>query len=118
VRFFEKGERPDLAARVIAENIGSITDEESRGALAERLGGLYEAGGQAQAAGEAYAEAGTLLKQPYLWESAERCFVASERWEQAAAAVSERVQLSGKASDQAALLALESDYLGRAGDHP
>lgn len=116
VRFFEKGSRPDLAARVIADNIQSVTDEESRGALSERLGDLYEAAGQQQVAGEAFAEAGTLLKQPYLWESAERCFVAAELWGQAATAVSERTQLTTQAPEQAALFALESDYLTRAGD--
>jgi hypothetical protein len=116
VRFFEKGERPDLAAQVIADNLAGVSDEESRGALSERLGSLCEAAGQHQRAGEAFAEAGALLKQPYLWESSERCFVSAELWEQAASAVSERVQLANKAQDQAALLAVEFGYLVRAGD--
>ncbi len=116
VRFFEKGERPDLAAQVIADNMASVTDEESRGALSERLGVLCEAAGQHQRAGEAFAEAAALLKQASLWEASERCFVAAELWEQAASAVSERAQLTGESTEQAALYALESDYLGRAGD--
>jgi len=93
-----------------------VSDEESRGALSERLGTLCEAAGQHQRAGEAFAEGAALLKQPALWEASERCFVAAELWEQAASAVSERAQLASKGSEQAALYALESDYLGRAGD--
>lgn len=116
VRYFEKGERRDLAVQVIAENIEAIADDEQRGALLKKLGELREANGDALSAGEAFAEGGTLLKAPALWEAAERCFVSAEAWDQAATAVDERAQLTGPAAEKAALFALEAGYLSRAGD--
>ena len=116
VKLFERGERADLAASTIADNVGAIEDEGARSQLYKKLGELREAAGEMSAAGDAFAEAGALGHDAGLWESAERCFVAAEVWDQAAAAVQQRAQLAGKPRDQAALLAKEADYLGRAGD--
>ncbi len=116
VKLFERGERADLAASVIAENVGAIEDEGARSQLYKKLGELREAAGEMNGAGDAFAEAGALGHDASLWESAERCFVAAEVWEQAAAAVQQRAQLAGKPRDQAKLLATEADYLGRSGD--
>src|SRR5450432_1404500 len=83
VRYFEKGDRADLAIQVIAENIEAIADEAQRGALLQKLGELRGTNGDALNAGEAFAEGATLLKSAGLWESAERCFVLAEAWDQA-----------------------------------
>ena len=48
--------------------------------------------------------------------AAEKAFVASEAWDQAATAVDERAQLEGGATTKAALYATEAEYLGKAGD--
>ncbi len=116
VRYFEKGERLDLAVQVIAENIEAIAEDAQRGALLKKLGELRETSGDSLSAGEAFAEGATLLKSAGLWESAERCFVAAEAWDQAATAVDERAQLTELPADRAALFASEAGYLSRAGD--
>jgi cellulose synthase operon protein C len=116
VRYFEKGVRPDLAVQVIAENIEAVAEDASRGALLKKLGELRETSGESLSAGEAFAEGATLLKHAGLWESAERCFVAAEAWDQAATAVDERAQLTEATGDKAALFATEAGYLSRAGD--
>lgn len=116
VRYFEKGERRDLAVTVIAENIEAITDDVQRGTLLKKLGELREASGEALSAGEAFSEAAGLLKSSALWESAQRCFVAAEAWDQAATAVDERAQLAELSADKAAFFATEAGYLSRAGD--
>jgi hypothetical protein len=116
VRYFEKGERRELAIQVIAENIDAITEETQRGTLLKKLGELREANGETLSAGEAFAEGASLLKSAPLWESAQRCFVAAEAWDQAATAVDERAQLAELPSEKAALFATEAGYLSRSGD--
>jgi cellulose synthase operon protein C len=117
IRFFDKAERPDLAAKVIAENVGSVEDEQTKGQLYKRLAELRAASGETAAAGEAYAEAALALKDATLWEAAEQCYVEAEAWEQAATAVNERAELASKPKERGALFAKEADYLERAGDH-
>ncbi|HEY4159921.1 MAG TPA: hypothetical protein VGM29_17540, partial [Polyangiaceae bacterium] len=51
-----------------------------------------------------------------LWESAERCFVSAEAWEQAATAIDERAQLSSSPKLKAQLFATEASYLSKVGD--
>ncbi len=116
VRFFEQGERADLAVQVIAENVAAVTEDSLRGPLLSKLAELREAAGESLSAGEAYAEAGGLLKSAALWASAERCFAVAEAWDQAATAADERAQLAEGASEKAALFATEAGYLSRAGD--
>ncbi len=116
VAFFEQVERRNRAAQVIADNIDAVSGETRRGPLLKKLAELREQAGDALSAGEAYAEAASLLKQSSLWEAAERCFVTAEAWDQAATAADERAQLSDVAVDKAALLATEASYLSRAGD--
>ncbi len=116
VRHFEKGERFDLAAQVIADNVGNVADERARGLLFRKLGELRQSVGEIAGAGDAFAEGAALAKDAGLWEAAERCFVQVETWDQAAAAIDERAQLSGKPVEQARLYATEAEYLGRSGD--
>jgi Tfp pilus assembly protein PilF len=116
VGFFEKAERRDRAIQVIAENIDAVSGDLRRGPLLQKLAELREAAGDLLTAGEAYSEAASLLKRAPLWESAERCFIAVEAWDQAATATDERAQLTTVAGDKAALLATEAGYLSRAGD--
>jgi hypothetical protein len=116
VRYFEKGERRELAIQVIAENIDAIAEETQRGALLKKLGELREGNGETLSAGEAFAEGASLLKSATLWESAERCFVAAEAWDQSATAVDERAQLAELSPEKAALFATEAGYLSRSGD--
>src|SRR5262249_25112229 len=96
VRYFEKGERVDLAVAVIAENLESIGDGHARAALLRKLGELREAAGESLAAGEAFAEAATLTSDSEMWAAAERCFANSSAWDQAATAVDERAQLESQ----------------------
>ncbi|MEO7032834.1 MAG: hypothetical protein ABI548_03300 [Polyangiaceae bacterium] len=116
VSFFEKADHRDRALQVIAENIDAVSGDAKRGPLLQKLAELREAAGESLPAGEAFAEAASLLKRPKLWESAERCFVAAEAWDQAATATDERAQLTEAAPEKAALLATEAGYLSRAGD--
>lgn len=113
---FERGQRPDLAAQVISDNIAEVEDEETRCKLFRRLGELNQAGGAILQAGEAYAEAAALSQDPKLWESAEQCFAQAQAWDQAATAIDARAQLTEQPKQQAQLFAAEADYLARAGD--
>jgi len=115
-KMFEKAGALDRAAQVIAENASSVVDLAARGALLERLGALREKLSDPGGAGEAYAEAAEAEKSDKLWEAAERCFVASERWEDAGRAAGQRVELEQSAMKQAAHLARSAEHLGRAGD--
>jgi hypothetical protein len=116
VGYFEKGSRADLAVVVLTENLPAISDDATRAELLGKLGSLRQQTGDTLGSGEAYSEAATLTKDANLWESAEKAFVASEAWDQAATAVDERAQLEGGAITKAALYATEAEYLGKAGD--
>ncbi|MCC6217742.1 MAG: hypothetical protein IT376_22985 [Polyangiaceae bacterium] len=116
VKFFEKGERLDLAAQVLADNVGSLSDDSARANSLEKLGGLREAAGDSVAAGEAFAEAAQITQKPAHWEAAERCFVRGEAWDQAATAAGELGKLAGRPRDQAQHHAREAEHLRRAGD--
>lgn len=116
VGFFEKGARPDLAAQVIADNIAGIDDESTKAELYRKLGELREASGDANGAGDAFAEAAVTAKSAQLWEAAERCYVQAQAWSQAASAVEARADLSERDSDKAGLFAREASYLRAGGD--
>ncbi len=116
LELLERGQRPDLAAQVISEALPNVKDDAVRAELLKRLGAMKRAAGDNQAAGEAYAEAASLLKSGDAWLSAEQAFAAAEAWEQAATAVSERAALEGSAPAKAKLMALEGSYLERSGD--
>ncbi len=51
-----------------------------------------------------------------LWEAAERCFVAAERWDRAGQAAVQRAELESDAKSQARHFARSADYLARGGD--
>ncbi|MCK6536464.1 MAG: hypothetical protein L6Q84_26130 [Polyangiaceae bacterium] len=116
IKLFEKGERFDLAAQVISDNVGSVSDESALAGLFKKLGELREAAGEHSAAGDAFAEAAAKGNDPGLWESAERCFAKASVWEQAAIAVERRAEQAQKPRDQAALLSKAAEYLAQAGD--
>lgn len=116
VRFFEAGERFDLAARVLTEHVGSVSDGTVRAEFLVRLGELRESAQDFVGAGDAYGEAATITKDPGTWEAAERCFVKAESWEQAASASEERAQATDSPTAKAVLYFTESTYLERAGD--
>lgn len=115
VKFFEKGERADLAAQALADNLAGFTEKSVRSPLLQKLGDLRLALNDANAAGDAYAEAAELLGQAKIWESAEKAYVTAGRMNDAANAVEQRAELAeGKA--QAALLAQAAELLLNAGD--
>lgn len=116
VRAYEKGDRPDLAAQVIAENVGAVGDDETRAGLYRQLGELREAAGDAAGAGDAFGEAAALSRAVGDWEAAERCFAVATAWEQAASAADEAGLIAQGERDKAEALARVADYLGRAGD--
>jgi tetratricopeptide (TPR) repeat protein len=104
VKLYEKGERLDLAAQAIADNVVAITDAQARGSLLQKLGELRQKLGDAGGAGEAFAEAAEALGQSKLWELAEKAFGEAGRPADVANALEQRAQLTdGKA--QAALFA-------------
>jgi tetratricopeptide (TPR) repeat protein len=115
-RLFEKAGQIEQAAQVIADHAAKLDDAVARGSLLERLGELREQLGDMAGAGEAYQDAADAQHSAKLWEAAERCFVHSEKWEQAANAAGQRAQLSGDAKQQAEMFARASEHLIRAGD--
>jgi tetratricopeptide (TPR) repeat protein len=115
-KMFEKTGALDRAAQVISENVASITDLHARGALLERLGEMREQAGDSAGAADSYAEAAEAQKNAKLWEAAERCFVAAEKWSAAAGAAAQRAELANEAKQQAQHLARAAGLFGRAGD--
>ncbi|MBX3262122.1 MAG: tetratricopeptide repeat protein [Labilithrix sp.] len=113
-KLFEKGERPDLAAQVLAEGAATIEDAVARGALMQRLGELREQLGESIAAGDSYAEAADALRNGKLWDEADRLYSGAEAWEKAANAAYQRGLLTGDLKQQAACYARAADYLSRA----
>ena len=116
VKLFEKGERLDLAADVIAENVSGLDSEETRMNLLVRLGELREKTEDPSGAGDAYVEAAGIGGGESAWAAAVRCYEQSERWEDAAHAIGEQASISDDASTQAALHAREAEFLFQAGD--
>ena len=116
VKNFERGERLDLAAQCIAENVNSIGDEATRAHLQEKLGTLRETLGDWQGAGEAFAEAASVLRTTAVFEAAEKCFVEAQSWNQAASVVDDLAQQVPHPIEQAKLFATAAVYLTRAGD--
>jgi hypothetical protein len=115
-KMFEKAGAIDRAAQVIAENAPSVNDPVARGPLLERLGDLREKLNDPGDAGEAYAESAEAQKSAKLWEAAERCFVAAERWDRAGQAAVQRAHMAADGKQQAAHFARGAEYFGRAGD--
>jgi hypothetical protein len=116
VKLFEKGNRLDLAAQVISDNCGAIDAPDARSALLVKLGELREKAGEQQGAGDAFAEAAELGAGLKAWEAAERCFVASERWQDAARAIGECANLTSDPKARSILHGREADLLFRSGD--
>ncbi len=116
-KMFKKAGALDRAAQVIAENAPSVTDPAARSGLLARLGELYEELDDPARAGDAYADgAGDGPSRAKLWEAAERCFVAAERWDRAGQAAVQRAELESDPKSQARHFARSADYLGRGGD--
>lgn len=116
-RLFEKGERQDLAAGILAEQAPQIEDPVARGQLMQRLAELREGLGQAVLAGDSYAEAADALRTGKLWEEADRLYSGEGAWDKAAHAAHQRGLLTGDMKQQAAYFARAADYLGKAGRH-
>jgi len=116
IEFFEKGERPDRAAQAISDALPSVTNDDTRAGLLEKLGDLRLAAGEVLPAGEAFAESAAIRKESGLWLKAEKAFAQAEVWEQAASAADERAQLADRPTDKAKLFAIEATYLSRTGD--
>ena len=109
---FQKGERFDLAAEVIAENAAAVEDESARAWLFERLGRLREQTGDLAGAGDAFVAAARLRQSEEAWRLAEASFVAAERWEEAAQLLAE---LANLVEGRADLYAQEGEHWLRAG---
>ncbi len=113
-RMFEKGERSDLAATIIAEGAPAIEDPVARGTLMQRLGELREQLGEAIASGDSYADAADALRNGKLWDEADRLYSSAESWVKAANAAYQRGLLTSDLKQQAACYARAADYLARA----
>jgi len=116
-KLFEKGDRNDLAAQVLAEGAAAIEDPVARGQLMQRLGELREQLGEPIPAGDSYAEAADALRNGKLWDEADRLYSGAESWEKAANAAYQRGLLTGDLKQQAACYARAAEYLMRA-DQP
>jgi predicted O-linked N-acetylglucosamine transferase (SPINDLY family) len=116
IEFFEKGERHDRAAQAISDALPSVTNDDTRAGLLEKLGDLRLAADDVLPAGEAFAESAAIRKESALWLKAEKAFAQAEVWAQAAAAADERAQLADRPADKAKLFAIEATYLSRSGD--
>jgi tetratricopeptide (TPR) repeat protein len=114
-KLFEKGERPDLAAAVLAECAPGIEDAVARGQLLQRHAELREQLGDVIAAGDSYAEAAEALRNGKLWEEADRLYSSAESWIKAANAAHQRGLLTGDLKQQAQYFARASEYLTKAG---
>ncbi len=117
-KLFEKAGQLEQAAQVIADGASSLEDVVAKGQLLERLGEIREQLSDASGAGDAYADAADAQKNGKLWESAERCFAAAERWDRAAAAATQCGQLAGDGKIEAQNYARAADHYLRAGDEP
>jgi tetratricopeptide (TPR) repeat protein len=115
-KLFEKGSRLDLAAQTIADGVPSIEDVVARSQLNERLGELREQLNDMAGAGDAFAAAAAAQESVKLWEAAEKCFVASERWTEAGDAATQRALLGGDPKQQSMHYARAAEHLTRSGD--
>jgi tetratricopeptide (TPR) repeat protein len=116
-KMFTKAGALDRAAQVIAANAPSVTDTAARSGLLQRLGEIYEELDDPARAGDAYADAAVDgAARAKLWEAAERCFVAAERWDRGGQAAVQRAELESDPKNQARHFARSADYLARGGD--
>jgi hypothetical protein len=121
VKLFERAEQFDMAAQVIADNVSSIEDVATRGALLGRLGDLRDKAGDRGAAGDAYAEAAEALgpaggaQTRKHWEAAEKAYTEAGRFTEAANAIEQRAQLL-EGAERAPLLAAAAKLFEQAGD--
>lgn len=113
-KLFERGDRADLAAAIIAEGAPAIEDPVARGQLMHRLAELREGLGEPILAGDSYAEAADALRNGKLWDDADRLYSGAESWVKAANAAYQRGLLTGDLKQQAACFARAADYLTRA----
>ncbi|WP_437581731.1 hypothetical protein [Sorangium sp. So ce887] len=96
VKLFERGERFDLAARVLADATSRFQDKLTRAPLLQKLGELRMRLDEPGAAGDAYSQVAELLRQPKLWELSEKAYVAAGRLVEAARALCERALLADR----------------------
>jgi tetratricopeptide (TPR) repeat protein len=115
-KLYEKAEKLDMAAQVLAEASPGIEDTIAKGTLLERLAGLRETLGDAVGAGDAYADAADVQRSPKMWEHAERLYTEVERWDKAANAAIQRAQMTSDPKQQAAHFARAADLLVKIGD--
>ncbi|WP_437738492.1 hypothetical protein [Sorangium sp. So ce1335] len=115
VKLFERGERFDLAAQVLSDAAVRFQDKLTRAPLLQKLGELRMRLGEPGAAGDAFSQAAELVRQPRLWEHAEKAYIAAGRLVEAARALCERALLvDGKA--RPALFVEAAELLLAAGD--
>ncbi|WP_438030915.1 pentapeptide repeat-containing protein [Sorangium sp. So ce233] len=93
VKLFERGERFDLAAQVLADAASRFQDKLTRAPLLQKLGELRMRLGEPGAAGDAFSQVAELVRQPKLWEHAEKAYLAAGRLVEAARALCERALL-------------------------
>ncbi|WP_437719140.1 hypothetical protein WMF45_23665 [Sorangium sp. So ce448] len=115
VKLFERGERFDLAARVLADATSWFKGKLNHGPLLQKLGELRMRLDEPGAAGDAYGQAAELLRQPRLWELAQKAYVAAGRLAEAARALCERALLADRKA-RPALLVQAAELLLSAGD--
>ncbi|WP_437292099.1 hypothetical protein [Sorangium sp. So ce406] len=115
VKLFERGERFDLAAQVLADAASRFQDKLTRAPLLQKLGELRMRLGEPGAAGDAFSQVAELVRQPKLWEHAEKAYVAAGRLVEAARALCERALLVDRKA-RPALFVQAAELLLGAGD--
>jgi len=116
LRHFAAAKRADLAAQALTEIVGTVENETARAELFGKLGALRDELGDAEAAGDAFTEAGAISADPSHYHAAEACYVRAQAWNQAATSVEARLEKAKAPTEQAALLATVAGYLLKAGD--
>lgn len=115
VKLLEQGERFDLAAEVIADNVNGIERKDTRRGLLMSLGELRKKIGDMDGAADAFEHAGDLGAGANAWEAAQQCYEAAQNWEQAARVTQRRVEFALSPKEQAALNETAANYFFYAG---
>jgi tetratricopeptide (TPR) repeat protein len=117
VQLFEKAQRADLAADVIASNVRALDDDLVKRALYVKLADVRIARGQPLDAAEALAEGAESLGDLEMWHRAEQLFADGQVWEPAANAADRQAEAAADDDLKAALIARAAGYLIKDGDN-
>ncbi|MEN9580983.1 MAG: hypothetical protein RJA70_3992, partial [Pseudomonadota bacterium] len=115
VKWFEKGERTDLAAALLSQSAQFVQDVSAKRQMFAKLGELQLTSGNIPAAAQALADGARAGSDAAMWGRAEALFAQAERWADAAAAACEHAELLSEEGPRAERLAAAGFYFTQAG---